>query len=394
MHCLFSFLIVTALLPAVWPQTEKPDQDAQNHIRMAQQALRSGHPDRAADEFRAVLRADKNNVEARANLGVLEFFTGNWNEAAIHLRAAFKAHPSLWRIEALLGITERRLGNRQPAEKLLREAFARLETSPVRIQAGLELLDILYAERNMEQAVETVRLLQQIAPSNVDVLYTAYRIHTDLANHALDALAELAPQSGRMHQLMAQHLINEGSLPAALDQYGKALQADPKLAGIHYELGETILDSSTSPDSLDRAENEFKAALKENPADANPEYQLGRVCALREDFAAAQQYYARALSLQPDHLWAHLGTGQVLVKMHQPDGALIHLLAASRIDPSNTSVHYRLGSLYKQLGRKDDSTREFAEFRKLQQRDEQIQRVFSEMHQRVSRQHEPVAQEP
>jgi tetratricopeptide (TPR) repeat protein len=231
------------LLPAsARPQTVKPDATIQDRMRLAQLAIQSGNPGRAADEFRAVLRADKDNVEANANLGVLEFFAGNWNEAAVHLRAAFKAKPSLLRIEALLGITEKRLGNRKPAEKLLREAFAHLETSPVRIQAGLELLDILYAEHNTEQAVETVTSLQQIAPSNIDVLYTAYRVHTDLAHQALDTLAQAAPESGRIHQLMAQHLINEGSFPEALDQYRRALKADAKLVGLHYELGETILD--------------------------------------------------------------------------------------------------------------------------------------------------------
>jgi tetratricopeptide (TPR) repeat protein len=379
---LFCSVIALACMPAAWSQIATPDQNAHEHMRLAQQALQSGNPARAGDEFRAVLRTDENNLEANANLGVLEYFAGNWSEAVVYLRAAFKLKPSLWRIEALLGITEKRLGKRQKAEQLLKEAFAHLETSPVRIQAGLELLDILYAEHNMDQAVETVASLQRIAPSNADVLYTAYRIHTDLANQALDVLAETAPESGRMHQLMAQHLINEGSLPQALDQYRKALTADPGLAGLHYELGETILDSSTGEESLKTAGTEFDAAAKENPGDPNPEYQLGRIDSIRDDFAAAQRHYSRALKIQPDHLWAQLGLGQALVKLDQPD--------AARIDPSNASVHYRLGSLYKQLGRKQDSTRELAEFRKLQQRDEQLQRVFLDMHQRVSREHDRV----
>jgi tetratricopeptide (TPR) repeat protein len=139
------------------------------------------------------------------------------------------------------------------------------------------------------------------------------------------------------------------------------------------------------------AEAEFTAAAKENPGDPNPAYQLGRIYAIREDFVAAQQHYASALNIQHDHFWAHLGLGLALVKVDKPDAALGHLVTASQIDPSNASVHYRLASLYKQLGRKEDSTREFDEFRKLQKRDEQIQRLFSEMHQRVSREHSPVS---
>jgi tetratricopeptide (TPR) repeat protein len=359
-------------------------------MQAAQNAVKSGHPDQAEKEFQAVLQLDGSNIEARANLGVLQFFAGEWTPAAENLRVALTAKPSLWRVEALLGIAEKRLGNPQKAAHLLGEALAHLDNSGIRVQAGLELLDLLYAAGDLDRAEDTVRALQRIAPSNVDVLYTAYRIHTDLANRALDSLAGSAPDNGRMHQLMAQHLINQGDFKGAMDQYEKALQIDNKLPGVHYELGETILDSSSTPDALDRATREFQAALRENPSNANAEYQLGRIDATREDFTAAQQHYNRALRMQPDHLWAHLGMGQALLKVGQPDAAVKHLAAAAKIDPANASAHFRLGTVYHELGRKDDATREMAEFQKLRQKDEQIQRLFSEMHQRVSPQHESV----
>src|SRR4029077_18245519 len=121
-------------------------------------------------------------------------------------------------------------------------------------------------------------------PSNADVLYSAYRIYSDLANRARDGLALLAPDSARMHEIMAQHLVNEGDLASAIAQYRKALAIDPKLRGIHYELGEAILQDSTSDTAIETAEKEFQAALSENPGDASAEYRLGRVCAQRLDF--------------------------------------------------------------------------------------------------------------
>jgi predicted Zn-dependent protease len=82
--------------------------------------------------------------------------------------------------------------------------------------------------------------------------------------------------------------------------------------------------------------------------------------------------------------------GQALLKVGQPNAAVKHLAAAAKIDPANASAHYRLGTAYHELGRKEDAARERAEFQRLRQKNEQIQRLFSEMHQRVSPQHDSV----
>jgi cytochrome c-type biogenesis protein CcmH/NrfG len=68
-----------------------------------------------------------------------------------------------------------------------------------------------------------------------------YRAYSDLAEHALDSIALIAPNSARMYQIMAQHQVNEGDIAQAIIQYRKALQIDPKLSGAHFELGEAIL---------------------------------------------------------------------------------------------------------------------------------------------------------
>jgi len=114
-----------------------------------------------------------------------------------------------------------------------------------------------------------------------------------------------APESARTHQLMAEMLINRGEARAALIQYRKALEINPKLRGAHYELGEAILQDSRQAPALQAAEVEFRAALAENPADANAEYRLGTICTLRRDYKTAIAHYSRALQLQPDNAYAH-----------------------------------------------------------------------------------------
>lgn len=382
------FYLAFALSPFATParssQTDVGrEREIQAHAQKAQEALKSGNPGTADREFRAVLALDPNNTDAHGNLGVIRFFQADWAGAAEQFRRVLKVRPSLWKAQALLGICEKRLGHPDEAQRLLEQSAPHLEDSALRIQAGLELVEIPYRAGDLDKAVEIVDTLERANPMNVDVLYTVYRIHADLANRARDALALVAPDSSRMHEIMAQHLVNEGDVSAAIAQYRKALAIDPRLGGIHYELGEAILKDSTSDTALRQAEEQFRAALAENPGDAGAEYRLGSVCAQRRDFKSAMQHYARALALRPDYVYAQIGMGEALMEMDQSQKALEHLLAASRLDSLNPTVHYRLASIYRKLGREPDASSEFEAFKKLRESKKQIEQVYQQMHEVV-----------
>jgi tetratricopeptide (TPR) repeat protein len=383
-----SYFIVLALSPFValslWCQVTSTGQaEIQAHKQKAQDSLKSGNRDAAEDEFRAILALDPNNIDARGNLGVMRFFHGDWAGAAQQFRRVLKVQPSFWKAQALLGICEKRLGHPGEAQRLLEGSVPHLNDGALRIQAGLELVEIRYSSGDLDKAAEIVGTLQRTNPASADVLYTAYRIHSDLANRARDALASVAPDSSRMHQIMAQHLINEADVPGAIKQYRAALAIDPELRGVHYELGEAILKDSTSDTALQQAEEQFRAALAENPGDAGAEYGLGRVSAQRLDFKSAIEHYSRALALRRDYTYAEIALGEALMKTDKSQQALEHLLAASRLDPLNPTVHYRLASLYRELGREDDAHRELAAFKKLREWNKRIERVYQEMHQLV-----------
>ncbi len=81
-------------------------QQIESHLRQAQEFLKTNRPDFAAREFNAILALDPNNVDARANLGVVLFFQGKYDTAAGELRRALELRPALWNIQALLGICE------------------------------------------------------------------------------------------------------------------------------------------------------------------------------------------------------------------------------------------------------------------------------------------------
>jgi tetratricopeptide (TPR) repeat protein len=326
------------------------------------------------------LALDPANTEARANLGVIRFVAKDWAGAAELFREVLKAKPPSPKAQALLGMCEKRLGRPAEAQNLLEQAVPKLQDGSLRTQAGLDLAEILYAASDLERAVDLLRVLRRADPTNVDVIYTQHRIYADLANSALDTLALAAPESARMHEAMAQKLVNEGDIPGALAQYRKALQIEPHLPGVHYELGQAILQDSTSDAAKEQAEKEFNLALVQNPGDAGAEYWLGRIQSLRLDYTMAMEHYSRAFKLRPDRADLRLRMGEALLNLNEPQKALEHLQAAAHLDPLNAIAHYRLATLYRKLGNDAESTKELRAFKELRQAEERIEDVYQQMH--------------
>jgi len=261
--------LVLMVTPGIYSQTQTSGQEEiHSHFQRADVALKSGNAPLAEQEFRAILALDPNNSEARTKLGFVLFMRGDWADAAGNFQQVLKAQPQLANVQAALGMCQKRLGRPEEARKLLEEAFPCLPSGALQTQAGLELAEIQYQSGDLYAAVDVVRILLPSNPQNVDVLYTAARIYADLANRSRDALALAAPDSARPHQLMAEFLINRGDAHAAISQYRKALELEPKLRGVHYELGEAILQDSRATAALEAAEKEFRAALADNPADS------------------------------------------------------------------------------------------------------------------------------
>lgn len=368
--------------------TADAQQQIEAHSRQAQQYLQNKRPDLAIGEFKAILAIDPQNLDARGNLGVLEYFQGEYAKAAADLHSALDINPSLGKLQALLGMSEKRIGENLKAQADLEKAFPQLQEQKLRVQAGLELIELDYALSDLGRAAEVVNVLRQLEPTDVDILYTAHRIYSELSDETMLSLALTAPDSARMHQLMAHELARQAKDDAAIANYRAALKIDPQRADIHYELAE-MLNTQSSAAAQAEAEKEYKAALAGNPLDEKSEARLGDIALRRADPKSAMAYYSRALEMQPNDPDVNLGVAKVLMAMHQPQKAEPHLELAAQLEPFNPATHYRLGVLYRELGRASDAQRELAEFEKLKKMKNRLQEVYQEMRLRQAKQGEP-----
>ncbi len=365
-------------MPALAQSVAGKSQQIELHSRQAQQFLRQGKPDLAVAEFRAILELDPNNVDAHGNLGVTYFFQNDFAKAAPELRSAVKLRPNIWKIQALLGISEKRLGQLAVAQADLEQSFPQLQEEKIRIQAGLELIEILYAESQLDKAAAIAGVLRQLAPADTGILYTAYRIYSDLASESMLAMAMSAPKSARMHQVMAQEMARQGNMEGAIGHYREAVKMEPGLPGLRFELAEA-LNLSSSPSDQEQVEKEYKAALSDNPFDEKAECRLGEIALRASDLDAALAHYSRALKLQPNDADACLGMGKTLTQMHRPAEAEPYLKHAEQLEPFTAATHYRLSLVYRAAGRAAEAQQELAEFQRLKDMKEKLKQVYQEM---------------
>ena len=379
-----AFLIVFVLVPSVclFAQTANrdPKREIRAHLARAHQALEEKQLDLAIRELNAILAVDPRNVEARGDLGAVQFLQGKYPDANQNLRQALQLQPSLWKVQAILGLCEKAQGKSDSARALLDRSFPHLQDSKLRIRAGMALAELHYQRRDLEETLGVLNVLHKLDPSNADVLYVVYRVHTDLATQARDTLALVAPNSSRMHQLLAQHMVTEGNAKGAVEQYREALRIDPRLPGAHFELGEAILQTSSYEQAQQDAQKEFELALALNPGDAKSECMLGGLFSLRGDMESALKHYAHAADLDPNEPEAQVGLGKVLMSTGQPDKALKHLLNAIRVDPLNASAHYRLSQAYRQLGRTSEAEKEIATFKGLRETEDRLRSAYAQIH--------------
>jgi tetratricopeptide (TPR) repeat protein len=376
------WLGVVTLLLWSWkclPQTVvSREQRIESHKRQVQLFLKQQRPDLAIPELRAIVALDPNNVEALGNLGVLLFFQNDYAAAIPQFRAALKLQPTLSKIQALLGLAEKRTGDIERARADLERAFSKIPDEKTRVETGMELIEIYNRFGDLGKSVATVGALRSAYPTNEEVLYTSYRIYSDIAGESMLSLSMVAPKSARMNQVMAHEMARQGDIEGAIKHYREALKLDPQLPGLHFELAEMLSVSSNATEQQD-AEGEYKAALQLNQLDERAEYKLGEIAFRRGDVQAAYDHYSKAVQLQPTDAEAMVGLAKTLASMNQPEKAEALLEHAIQIEPTSSAAHFRLSALYRQMGRTDDTKHELEEFQKYKDMKEKLADIYREM---------------
>ena len=376
----FSALLAILLASALCLAQSANDKQASfaSHIKKAQQYLSEKRPDLAIPELQAAAAINPADVETQGNLGVLLYFQGKAAEAIPHLRSAVAAQPGMFKIQGLLGLAEVRTQDFTQGRKDLEAAFPLVPDPQFKIQLGLELVGLYSQSGDLEAASTVVNQLRKGAPDNPEVLYAAYRTFSDMSGEAMLALSLAAPDSAQMHQLLSHEENKQGNTNGAVENLKKAIAIDPHLPGVHFELAE-LLRGSQNGALKHEAESEYRKALVENPQDEKSTLRLAEMNEERGDSQQAYTEYMKAVALQPNDSDAKLGLAKTLIAMNQLDKAQALLEETVQLEPTNATAHYRLGTLYRQLGRGEDAKRELELYKKYKDMKEKLRGLYKDL---------------
>jgi tetratricopeptide (TPR) repeat protein len=282
-------------------------------------------------------------------------------------------------VEAFLGMSEARSANIRAAVPLLEKGFLNPISDEWRLEAGVLLVDAYQRLDDRAKMQQTLAALERAYPANTEVLYLAYRVYAAHAARAVTALVKAAPDSARLHQIAGEMIEGDGDYPAAVTQYRKALEKEPRLPGGHRALGVALMNKSTDEASRREAEHHFRAELELNPNDAAAEYQLGEMMWLGNQPKEALGHFNRALELQENFPDALIAAGKAYSALKQPAQAVRLLEKAVALDPQHDVARYRLAQALKALGNQDRAEREFIEFRRLRSAQESLRTLYRQI---------------
>ncbi len=232
------------------------------------------------------------------------------------------------------------------------------------------LEDVKGAVRAMDEAIA---LNPRDGRNYVDlaVMLKAHQVF-QVGLQAARRAVEVAPHSAAAWRIKAEIEIKLNSgFEQAAGTYREAIKRNPDSPDFVREFAVAQWDQRLIKEAMAM----FEDGIKRFPSDAKLKVDYGRMLlSQRGDDDTAQTraaaLFKAALSLDDALPDAHFELGQLALDESRFQEALGHLKEAARLEPTVSRTHYRLVSVYVNLGRQADADRETALFKQLRARED------------------------
>jgi tetratricopeptide (TPR) repeat protein len=344
------------------------DSGVQQYSDAGQKALANGDYAAAERAYEKLRDLEPGIAEVHANLGLIYFEEGKFDQAIPEFEHALKLKPSLAKTEILRAMSLSEINRYREALPGLEKGFHGSFDPEMKRLCGLQLERAYTGLNRDSDAVKVGLELNRLYPNDPEVLYHTGKIFGNFAFLTMQKLAQVAPASVWRHQAAAEAYESQGSNDAAISEYRQVLSVDPRRPGIHYRMGRTLLArsrQSNAPDDVTAAAKEFEQELEIDPGKSNAAYELGEIHRNAGEFNEAQKFFELAVQYHPDFEEAQLGLAAVLMSVQKPDMALPHLQKAITLNFANEVSWYRLSQVQGMLGHEAEQKKTFAEFQRL-----------------------------
>jgi tetratricopeptide (TPR) repeat protein len=226
--------------------------------------------------------------------------------------------------------------------------------------ARLVLVRVAIERGDAEAAYAELRRAQRQVPDDPDVLYYLALVAGDLARTAFDGLYALAPESARVHQLMAESFEAQDKKAEAEAEYEAALRADPMLLDALLGLAKLKRTRLACPEAI---------ALYERAEAVRPTFDgafgLGACLAIEGLDEQAIAAFTRALARDEQGALAWVGLGSAYTRVGRLTEAIAALQRAASIEPRMSDAYYALGQAYRKAGDSEQARAAFDKAREL-----------------------------
>jgi tetratricopeptide (TPR) repeat protein len=336
--------------PAAAAQTAESPSRAQSYYHAAlaemyeEQAVNSGRPEfvqHAIEEYKAAINADPNSSQLYDGLADLYFRTGRARDAEGTAREVLKNHPDDVDAHKLLGrIYLRQLGEQQnavssasPSGNTLDQAIAEFEKivalQPKSVEDRMVLGQLYTVKHQAAKAEEQFKIAQGLEPESEEVILNLARVYAENNNLAQAvSLIEAVPEADRTARMeftlgvtyeqlkrqkdainaykraadlqpgdvptlnaLAQALVSDNQLDAALKTYKQLSQADPDDAGALVHIAEIQRRQGKYDDAL----TTIRKARKKDPESLEAGYNEGLLLDVLGHYDEAAGVYEKLL---------------------------------------------------------------------------------------------------
>lgn len=238
-----------------------------------------------------------------------------------------------------------------------------LKTRPNDANARVMLARAVLAQGKFQVAYDELRKALRVDPNNIDALYYLGVLAGALSQNEFQQLYALAPNSDRVHQLLAESFKAQDNINEAETEYLAALQANPRSVEILVALGELKREQS----KFDEAITYYAQAEQLGTLDYNIVYGLGACYTYKQDHQKALAYFQQAVRFDANSGAARFALGNALFQLGQTAEAILELKAAVAREPKLRQAYFLLGRAQQKLGNKLEAQAAFKKVDELSQ---------------------------
>lgn len=387
------------------------------HADLGHALLEIGYPESAERQLKKELAMDPANPRARLDLAQTAALRGDWEEVRQQMTAISADQPraltrllemvpsgmvqqawdqkkmqipaefaetsvgGLWRawmeqsqLIQVKGTAADTVGGKCPVDISAAEApgfwltencYGQLITRLIKVKASslsmrIKLAEAQFRMERYDTALQTAKSILNADRDNEWGVYWFRNAHRALARQCLLKVADLDPNSGRAHQMLAQDYAAWLQYPRAKKEYQEAIALAPGQSDLHLGLGTAYWRT----DDLPQAEKELKLTLELAPESALARYELGDIYIQQSEWEQAFEQLQKVPQNSSVIYESTLDLAKAESELGKTKEAIDSLLAVASRDQDG-QAHFLLASQYRKLGETERAQQALQTFKQL-----------------------------